>query len=198
MGTRGTLAIAEKHELLLCNYNHFDSYPDGLGHDVIDFIAKRLKTREDRLALNAKTRNLTKVDESDQPDEATVGQYAEAWDENVYSGCDWYAILRRLQGAPFLDAIMDDKVFHQPFNKDFPKDSLFCEYAYCIDLGRNVLEVYKGSQKVSPPAGSRWELDKADDGYWPVKLVGEIPLDDIVSDPEKAKETMLNLFPKED
>ena len=37
MGTRGSLGfICEDKEYL--NYNHFDSYPDGLGEEVLDFI----------------------------------------------------------------------------------------------------------------------------------------------------------------
>ena len=36
---------------------------------------------------------------------------------------------------------------------DFARDSLFCEYAYVVDLTRNTLEAYKGFQKSPAPQG---------------------------------------------
>jgi hypothetical protein len=54
-------------------------------------------------------------------------------------------------------------------NSDFIKDSVFCEWAYIINLDTNELEVYKGFQDT--PSNSRYGNKKSEGGFYPCKLV---------------------------
>lgn len=77
---------------------------------------------------------------------------------------------------------------------DFIKDSLFCEYAYIINLDDEVLEFWKGFQK-TPQKGNRYgtESYKPYEGcsheYYPCKLSLTFPLKEI-DDADKIVEMM--------
>lgn len=63
----------------------------------------------------------------------------------------------------------------------FLRDSLFCEYAYLINLDTNMLEYYQGFNK-NPNEKGRYAKYTVDDEkkYYGVKLIQEIPLQDII------------------
>ena len=90
---------------------------------------------------------------------------------------DWYCLLRNLQGE--LEKLYECEFPYMIDDSDFIKDSLFCEYAYIINLDTNVLEFYKGFQHV-PQDGNRYGIEKTD-GYYPCKLEAEIPIEQIQS-----------------
>ena len=74
-------------------------------------------------------------------------------------------------------------------NKDFIKDSLFCEYAYIINLDTQCLEFWLGFQK-EPDEHNRYGAETCDNmgKYYPCKMVSYYPLDfdksveDVVAD----------------
>lgn len=55
-------------------------------------------------------------------------------------------------------------------NNDFIKNSLFCEYAYIINLDDMILEFYVGFQK-TPQLGNRFGVEKSNEIYYPCRLV---------------------------
>lgn len=91
---------------------------------------------------------------------------------------DWYCLLRELQGARWLVETYKGNLFHILDGSDFPKDSLFCEYAYAINFDTNMLEVYKGFQK-RPQEGNIFGTAPNKSGYYPCAKVIEFPLMDI-------------------
>lgn len=60
----------------------------------------------------------------------------------------------------------------------FLKNSLFCEWAYIVNLDDEVLEIYKGANKHKTALG-RYASADSDDGYCGVALVAVIHLDDL-------------------
>jgi hypothetical protein len=70
---------------------------------------------------------------------------------------------------------------------DFAADSLFCEWAYVVDLDRNTFEVHEGFNK-RPSEGRFADMDYSpdhrDDKYFPVTLVAEWSLDDLPTEAE--------------
>jgi hypothetical protein len=69
-------------------------------------------------------------------------------------------------------------------NYSFAKDSLFCEWTYVVDLDSEELEVYRGFNKSSVPAGERFaalDVDRESE-YSPVRLAGRWRLDDLPSE----------------
>ena len=139
MGTRGAYGFY-KNGVSKITYNHFDSYPEGLGLDIIKYI--KSKSIEE---MNADFNSITMVNDDDKP---TIEQFlkcAEYYNDTVSSKSpeEWYCLLREAQGD--LDA--SAKIGIMIDSQEFMKDSLFCEYAYIINLDKDVLEIYKGFQK---------------------------------------------------
>lgn len=184
MGTRGVLGFRLNGQDKV-TYNHFDSYPEHLGTTMVNF-AKQVA--EDIESYKVRVERLTLVDENDPVDEDVLAQ-ARALDlvnKNVgnQSDADWYCVLRGAQGQPETYLILGV----MPDWAGFLKDSLFCEYAYIINLDDETLEFYKGFNTEPNQEGRYAKSDgekpyqDADYRYYGVRLVGTAPLDAIPND----------------
>ena len=180
MSTRGLYGI-RKNGVDKCTYNHSDSYPSWLGRKVLNFCANN--TIEN---LEKFFNKIELVDESSKPTEEQIKKCVEA---GYYNGVvstksvdDWYCLLRNLQGNfdEYQDLIDNDEVktIFMTDGISFIKDSLFCEYAYIINLDDEVLEFYEGFQKEAQKGNRYGETEE--DGYYPCKLVFTISLDEII------------------
>jgi hypothetical protein len=188
MGTRGLYGF-RKNGVDKTTYNHFDSYPDGLGADVINFIKKHsvdeLEKFYDRIQMVQELATPTKEEIKTCVDAGLCDLSVSKQSTN-----DWYCLLRKIQGD--LDALYNSPVAYMIDNSDFIKDSLFCEYAYIINLDENVLEYYEGFQ-VTPDKDNRYGQEKTD-GYYPCKLTSTIPLDYIMeTETGKIIEIFMNM-----
>jgi hypothetical protein len=177
MGTRGLYGV-RKNGVDKCTYNHWDSYPSGLGSDVVEFCANN--TVEN---LNKFFDNIVLVLEDSIPTETQIKECQKAGyvdlSVSTQSNDDWYCLLRNLQGnfKEYQKCIDSNSKIYMTDGIDFIKESLFCEYAYIINLDDEVLEFYEGFQK-EPQVGNRYGT-KEDRGYYPCKLSLTIPLDEI-------------------
>ena len=100
MSTRGYYGIKKRGELKGA-YNHFDSYPSGLGKDLVETINKIKK--EDRLkVLNETFDYIELVDSNIAPtqEQKDTCVKANVVDLNVSERSldDWYCLLRKIQG----------------------------------------------------------------------------------------------------
>lgn len=180
MGTRGLYGL-RKNGVDKLTYNHFDSYPDGLGKVVTEFC-KRVTEKE----LGKLYDSIVLVDEDGKPTAKQIEFCKSNGTVELNVGCgsesDWYCLLRRLQG----DLLETMRIVNQRGkvymidNRDFILASLFCEYAYIINLDTHKLEFWIGWQK-EPDETNRYGTH-GDDGYYPCRLVLEIPLSEIESD----------------
>lgn len=172
MGTRGAYGfrIGGKDKV---TYNHFDSYPSGLGESVLVALASadlgRVKTVAEGIEM---------VDEGATPTDAQIKICQDRGLVNLgvsrQDTSDWYCLLRNAQGD--IEALLNGRV---PFMSDgagFLTDSLFCEWAYIINLDEGVLEVYKGFNKVVSAPGRYAPLGGDGQGYFGVALIDSIPL----------------------
>lgn len=162
MGTRGAVGFIKDGEIKVA-YNHFDSYPEGLGEEVLNFVREysvdQMREMFDKIEL---------VDEDSTPTKEQIQRCREVGTINLGVGSgseqDWYCLLRGCQGN--LKAYADTGLMVNA--KKFLGDSLFCEYAYLINLDDETLETYKGFQQSQPKGRfSDWEPDK---GYYAVGL----------------------------
>ena len=202
MGTRGLMAFAHDGEVKGA-YNHFDSYPSGLGHEIAQFVAGLPQNEIDQdgiqyADLKNKFLRLVSVSEDEKPTEDQKLALLKYYNSRVSTGSDdeWYALLRDTQGDPqaFLDAgFYIDGI-------EFAKDSLFCEWAYVIDLDNEVVEVYKGFQ-TKPHAEGRFaggtgnEAYPGSSKYFPVKLIRTVTFEELAKVPnyfEQHEEDLYN------
>ena len=177
MSTRGLYGI-RKNGIDKCTYNHCDSYPSGLGFDIVKFCAnnsvENLKKFFDNIEL---------VFEDSVPTESQIKECQKAGYVNFsvssQSNDDWYCLLRNLQGnfAEYQKCIDKGSKVYMTDGIDFIKDSLFCEYAYIINLDDEVLEFYVGFQN-TPYTNNRYGTSEIH-GYYPCKLSLTIPLNEL-------------------
>lgn len=185
MGTRGCYGF-RKNGADKLTYNHYDSYPDWLGTNMVKFC-KETSVEEmheifDRLIL---------VDRSSAPTKEQIVECIKFYDGSVSARKpeDWYCLLREAQGEP---SVYKNGLRYMIDDNDFIEDSLFCEYAYIINLDTNCLEFWKGFQKdidVNNRYGTKVQHGK----YYPCKMMAEYPLEnmsecsveDVVADMEK-------------
>lgn len=168
MGTRGCYGF-RKNGMDKLTYNHFDSYPDWLGRKMIEFCKttsiKEMNEIFDRLVL---------VNRHNKPTQEQIKECIDFYDGSVSNQTveDWYCLLREAQGEP---SAYKNGLKYMIENNDFIKDSLFCEYAYIVNLDDNCLEFYVGFQK-TPDEINRYGTEKVD-GYYPCRMVACYPLD---------------------
>jgi hypothetical protein len=173
MGTRGAYGfrIGNQDKITYC---HFDSYPDFLGRNLLEYVADTPTEMMKEVASA-----IIMVDLESKPAPELVKRYSKFGDLNVSNHTfeDWYCLLRKTQGDlyPYNNDLRHMIDFH-----DFPHDSLFCEWAYIINLDTELFEAYKGLNKDSSAKG-RYARYSTDDnhGYRGVVLIDEIPLADI-------------------
>ena len=180
MATRGLYGF-RRYGIDKTTYNHYDSYPENLGLTVLEFCAytpiKEMEKIYDRIIL---------VDENHIPTHDMIEQcmWANYFNTNVGKGCvtDWYCLLHETQGDlnRFKTELQHDKQSYMIDNHEFIKDSISCEYAYIINLDTLKLEFWLGFQKIATE-GNRYGTQSDTFGYFPCKMVLEIPLENITN-----------------
>ena len=192
MGTRGLYGF-RKNGIDKTTYNHWDSYPDYLGEIMVKFCKetsiKEMNDIFDRIIL---------VEENRKPTKAQIVECIEYYNGNVSTQTpeDWYCLLRNAQGNP---NVYKNGLRYMIDSDGFIQDSLFCEYAYIINLDTNCLEFWVGFQK-EPCESNRYGTETHDNmgKYYPCKMVSYYPLDtemtvqEIINDMNKMSEVEYN------
>lgn len=136
MSTRGVYGFYKNGEYKI-TYNHSDSYPEGLGEDVVKFI------RETSIEeMNKIFDKIILVDEDFPATQEQIEECIEYASLNVASNkiSDWYCLLRKAQGNLFA---YKEGLRYMIHSKGF-LDNTWCEWKYIIDLDSGVLEIHDG------------------------------------------------------
>ena len=147
MSTRGLFGLRIDNQDKL-NYNHSDSYFDGLGDSFMSQV--RLLTYNPTLLAQARA-IVALPDEHELPVES-------------------------------LKSMLSSGSYHD--SNSFIYDSLFCEYAYILNLDTRQVEIYRGFQ-TNPHDWGRYGRTgrpcnyKSPTTYYGCKLVGTFPMDQI-------------------
>lgn len=173
MGTRGAFGYRIDGQDSV-TYNHCDSYPDGLGSNMVDYVGAYSIE-----ALAEAARRIVLVEERDKAPREMVERYREFADLSVASRdpADWYVLLRGVQRNP---GAFHAGVDHMINGNWFLKDSLFCEWAYIVNVDDGVLEVYRGFNR-DPKAPGRYAAfqgpnpTRASSEYYGVRLLLTVP-----------------------
>jgi len=179
--TAGAYGFASNTKIKL-TYNHFDSFPEGLGREIVAFIRK---VEEDKgwATLRFKVDDLVMVDENAKMTEDEARKYFPR-KKSFPKLPTWYEAIHNYQNGKILPAIMSGEVNHMTDAKTLPKNSMFCHFVYIIDLNEMSFDVYIGQQK-NADNNSYFGKDKNDEGYYPCKFVATWNLSDIPKDWEK-------------
>lgn len=143
MGTRGAYGFRKGNRNKL-TYNHYDSYFDYLGNNLLKEI-HNIGNSEKLL----ETYNYIKlVDGNTKPTEEQIKECEKYFCDSVSTGEkeEWYSLLREVQGTimPWVD-----KEFPYMINSNsFIKDTTFCEYYYIIDVSKDILVAHKTFDKL--------------------------------------------------
>lgn len=181
MGTRNLTIVHKNGEYKVAQYGQWDGYPEGLGATLLNFL-KNVNMDSFRNAIdNVSFYTQEELEEIDkQIDEA----------RKVIPNYEWqryYPHLSRDCGGDILNRIVFKGVTKVKNAIDFAADSLFCEWAYVIDLDTNKFEVYKGFNKEELSSDERFycmeeKRDKENDilkNYHPIKFVKSYDLNNL-------------------
>jgi len=164
MGTRNLTMVISDGETKVAQYGQWDGYPSGQGVTVQKFI-KKYSVKKFKEVLNY----VEFIDDRKRKE-------IDRWFKSIGVKDGWmdmdqsalyhkkYPLLTRDNGAAILSMIMtnnDDTIWLND-STNFGGDSLFCEWAYVLDLDKRVLEVYNGFNKEDKNLENRFA--KYDDG----------------------------------
>ena len=175
MSTRGFIGFVADGKTFV-TYNHSDSYPGWLGHNMLSWLRE---ADLDEAARQAAQLRLAK----EEPTEADVERLAPFYNANVGGRSEkptWYQLLRETQGRPadiLTAGVIEDA-------SSFPADSLFAEYGYVADFDTRTFEAYVGFQHEPHEKGRFHAMERERGEYAPVALVASWPMDKLPTDDE--------------
>ena len=150
MGTRNLTMVIQNEKTKIAQYGQWDGYPEGNGVRILDFVRSKLRMQK----LREKLKNVkfsTKKDEKKVDDFLNSIGCTDGWMnmDQAKKYHEAFPYLSRDIGAGILELVSEstDKEIILVNSTDFAGDSLFCEWAYVIDLDNNQLEVYSGFNK---------------------------------------------------
>lgn len=146
MGTRNLTVVVVGGETKVAQYGQWDGYPSGAGVKILaalkraqeeDFDDFREKVRSTSFISNEEIERRWKEAGADGSGYVTM-DVSKAMAEK-------YPQLQRDMGYGIIDHLIDSAPGQELANNiNFVADSLFCEYAYVVDLDTNTFEVYRG------------------------------------------------------
>lgn len=167
MGTRHLITVVKDGGYKVAQYGQWDGYLGGQGCMICEFLQERMDLDRFKVALD-KCRFLTQseIDELNKTDWHSTHGY-----------------LSRDTGANILDVIQDNDGVCLVDQLNFAGDSLFCEWAYVVDMDNEILEIYEGFNKKPLSDCERFFGFKTEDNdYEPVKLVAKYAFKDATVD----------------
>jgi len=192
MGTRNLTMVIEGEKPVIAQYGQWDGYPSGQGATALKFLKTRsLKKFKEKLKL---VRFATDEDTAEVNNWLETIGVTDGWMDMDQSAKYHrkYPLLTRDNGAEilFLVQTLTEPAFLTD-SADFAKDSLFCEWAYVIDLDKNTFEVYTGFNETPLDKDERFftmDEDGEPPKYYPVRLVKSYSLDDLPGPKKFEKE----------
>lgn len=142
MGTRGYIIITFNGKCLTI-YNHFDSYPEGLGATLVKEL-QQLFTSFTMEEIRLMLQRIKVVNETQSPTAIDINALLEYTDLNVStrSTQDWYCLLRKTQGS--LMAIM-----RSGYALDCTRDAMG-EYCYLLDFDQGTFAATENHENCTP------------------------------------------------
>lgn len=171
MGTRHLICAIVDNTIKLAQYGQWDGYFSGQGQGIVDFILNKMDITKFKDAL----RECSFITEN----EAKKLDKLEEIPKEFSRDC----------GSDILKLIQDEGIRKLYNSYNFGADSLFCEFAYILDMDNNILEVYTGFNKNPLEELERfYPISKNDNGYYAIKLFKKFPFSFLTMDTMKNLE----------
>lgn len=156
MGTRGLTAVVLDGEYKVAQYGQWDHYLSGQGDTICKFIQEDMDLIKFKAALKecswiSTEEHKAMLAECGADPESEFVQYDVSDKFNAK-----YPHLSRDVGGEILDYVQNKGARLLKNSIGFAGDSLFCEWAYILDLDNEVLEVYKGFNKAELDSTERF------------------------------------------
>lgn len=182
MGTRNLTIVYKDGDYKVAQYGQWDGYPEGLGVNILKFLHD---TNMDDFKYKLNKVSFLSKDENEKLNSYIEGRISE---NPNYEWTKEFPELSRDAGGDILKIILKEEENIKLDNYlNFAADSLFCEYAYVIDLDKNTFEVYEGFIKTPLSEEDRFyflQERRRDETYYPVKLVKSYALNSLPSEEE--------------
>lgn len=194
MGTRNLTAVMVDGEYKVAQYGQWDGYPNGIGVEILAFLHEITKDASSLEKFTTYIRGCTLISE-----EAIKAAWVEAGADPNSDFVDFETSMKMREMHPEIHRDTSWRVLQQIFDQGplqlqsdigFAKDSLFCEWAYVIDLDKQTFEVYKGFNQAPLDkserffTGEKLEPDDLGEPYYPIKHEKTWPLDKLPSEDE--------------
>lgn len=187
MGTRNLTMVYCDGQYRVAQYGQWDGYPSGQGLTALQFARDKMRESEFRSAVL----NSTQIS----------GEELKAlWKEAGADNEGWVTMevankMRQLHpefsrdtGADILEIVQSHpEGMKVDLDLAFAAESLFCEWAWLIDLDARTFEGYEGfneSRELTPEDRFYFLKDKESDGYHGIQLAGKWHLDSLPTDEE--------------
>lgn len=182
MGTRNLTLVKQNNETKIAQYGQWDGYPSGQGVTILDFLQNNNEDNYFDFRERVSKLNWITDEQSKEIDK----------DKNWTSH---YPYLSRNAGGEILNMIMNSDIIGLVNSEEFAADSLFCEWAYVIDLDKNTFEVYQGFNKKPIDKTERffYLTEKCDNNYYPVRFIKEFDINNL-----PTKTDFINYFREDD
>lgn len=143
MSTRGLIGFVHNGDVH-AQYHPHSSYFSFLGQEIVDFC-------DTVVDWEAFTQAYEKIN----------------WQQDIETN-----LSEDMIGAGILKHILAGNITHLIDEKDFAKDSLFCEYAYLLNLDTQALEIYSSNRQTNHDQSEK---------HLPLNLLATYPLHEIPS-----------------
>lgn len=185
MGTRNSTLVQIDGEYKIAQYCQWDGYPEGKGLGILEFLRN-----SDLQKFKEKASSLKSL---------TKEEVEKLWNEcgSDNSGFVSFDIANRFKekyphlhrdtgGRDILELVDGDKIDAVFLNTEFPKNSLWCEWCYVLDMDKKIFEIHKGFNKTPLSVSDRFYKPdlSIETEYYPVKLLASFDMNNLPNDVE--------------
>ena len=192
MGTRNLTMVISNGQTKVAQYGQWDGYPSGVGLSLLSFLSNselfnkfknnlhkvRFLDRNglDKEFIESYEKNAPEW--SNEPDNRTPDQ--KEWWKTFMTRDLADEVLVNIANSELSEILIDNQT-------DFAADSLFCEWAYVVDLDKGTFEVYQGFNQTPLTETDRFyplqaSIKEREDKYYPVKLLASFDLNNLPSE----------------